>query len=76
MHYDDLIEKEAKINLAEPVLNTNNSLRDHFAGLSMQNMLKHALSLRYTVINTESIATEAYKMADAMLKARELNNKE
>lgn len=43
------------------------ALRDHFAGLAMQNLV--------TNLNSDEmykgIATTAYKMADAMLKERE-----
>jgi NTP pyrophosphatase (non-canonical NTP hydrolase) len=40
------------------------TLRDEFAGLAMQ-------ILKDSVWNFELLATEAYELADAMLKARE-----
>jgi len=43
------------------------SLRDYFAAKAMQGMLSEP-SLRAT---PEEFATESYKVADAMLKARE-----
>ncbi len=42
-------------------------LRDHFAGLAMQGMIKHVGS---HTVDCENIAWCAYEQADAMLKER------
>jgi len=50
------------------VWNEGMSLRDHFAGLAMQGMIASAIDdWGYR----EELCEEAYKYADAMLKARE-----
>lgn len=43
------------------------TLRDHFAGLAMQGICAHAETWGMAV---PQIASQAYKMADAMLKAQ------
>jgi hypothetical protein len=48
---------------------TGMTLRDYFAGLVMQGMLSNG-NLPKSVKDSE-LATEAYVIADAMLKARE-----
>ena len=46
------------------------TLRDHFAGLAFQGFLAYAaIAGRYTPPDDE-LASEAYKMADEMLKER------
>jgi len=45
------------------------TLRDHFAGLVMQGMLS-GKPIKY-VGDIEKYATQAYEIADAMLRARE-----
>lgn len=47
----------------------NEDLRDNFAGLAMSAMLNTELR-KDLWASTEKIALDAYKMADAMLKAR------
>ncbi len=43
------------------------TLRDHFAGLAMQSI---AISYPREVKSSDEVATDAYEMADAMLKER------
>ena len=47
-------------------------LRDWFAGLAMQGLLEH-IDIRHE-ISQNGVATRAYEMADAMMKARDDNN--
>ena len=44
------------------------TLRDYFAAKALMGRIAHGFNLGYT---PEDIATEAYKIADAMLKARQ-----
>ena len=48
------------------------TLRDHFAGLAMQGLLAHD---NYVNSSLDSLATEAYQQADAMLEARKEESK-
>jgi hypothetical protein len=48
-------------------------LRDWFAGIAMQGLLTGLLADGQDV-KWESIAVDAYRQADAMLKAREVKN--
>ena len=61
------------------IMQTENgmTLRDHFAGLALQGMLCHSTRYKPRVINSDenwhnAISEEAYEIADAMLKRREL----
>ncbi len=45
------------------------TLRDHFAGLAMQSMVRLHM-LDKVEYHQRSVAEQAYRMADAMLKAR------
>lgn len=53
---------------------TGMTLRDHFAGLAMQgNMASHyGVNVHCTDEDLQAIAEQYYKIADAMLKQREL----
>lgn len=44
-------------------------LRDYFAGMVIQGVMKDAMSIREDTF--DCIAEKAYKLADAMLKERE-----
>ena len=56
---------------SERRLDNGLTIRDHFAGLAMQGYLSGYYS---GGDSHEAIADEAYMMADAMLKAREVGN--
>lgn len=50
------------------------SLRDHFAGLAMQAAVRGAVNVKDSPEAYARIADHAYRMADAMLKAREVRH--
>ena len=50
------------------------NLRDYFANSAMQGICVNAGRNSHDFSNIEKIVESAYKIADAMLKKRELNN--
>ena len=52
-----------------PILKTDMTLRDHFAGVALQGMLSNAQQQEYF---DDNLAHLAYSLADAMMKEREL----
>jgi hypothetical protein len=46
------------------------TLRDHFAGLALQGFLAYAATTGKYAPPDDELARESYKMADAMMKAR------
>jgi hypothetical protein len=50
------------------IYETGMTLRDYFAGRAMQGMLSENSGIRYP---TDELVDFAYKVADAMMKARE-----
>jgi hypothetical protein len=66
----EVIRAQADIQAADSlnrIADNQVVLRDHFAGLAMQGICAHAETWGMAV---PQIASQAYKMADAMLKAR------
>jgi len=53
-----------KLNEKQPSYQTGMDLRDWFAGLAMEGII-------YEGVTPEQTAKAAYRMADAMMKARE-----
>jgi len=56
-----------KLNEKQPSYQTGMDLRDWFAGLAMEGII-------YEGVTPEQTAKAAYRMADAMMKARENRN--
>jgi hypothetical protein len=51
--------------------NPGMTLRDYFAAKVVVGIMRTCDEIHDTVVNRDDIAMEAYRMADAMLKARE-----
>ncbi len=53
------------------IYNTGMTLRDYFAAKAMQSFLSHLVEEGWDADDLELVAETSYRMADAMLKARE-----
>lgn len=54
------------------LLQDRTTLRDHFAGLAMQASDLEAYAEKFGINYEKHVASDSYKLADAMLKQREL----
>ena len=69
-HVADILQVQGNSAFVKTLTQNGMTLRDYFAAKAMQGMLAGLLGYGHDIM-WDQIAEDAYKQADAMLKARE-----